>query len=428
MKTYKGSVAKDWEPTYENVVREFSVYTLYKILFGEDFPNFNIDFREKEAIDSIEDVLNNYAIKYDFYKEKFQKIIERLKDKENDNSDLPLMIINDHKKFFEYLRQFYEKDIELYFTTTGRSGLDVSEKENCFEEIWLRATPDDFNNPEEFLRKQVDMINDTTFEKYDEETCLGRMDFLDDNVLCVKNGIAGMWDENSRQFEVTIYDKNYYDNKELFVRPHYPLPVIRYGIYKNRENGKKVCVVGSIQDTSYSYEKNKLSKKIDRKKYKANEGVPEEDTHKVEPKNLLALSIFVNMLGMEGITEIEVPSLYVLDYDYHIKRNKKILSDFEKRWTEKKIKKFPSLYSEQKYYFERAYNKEDLISEIKTERLLLNFRRLLKHYPNGNISSYPGDSDSFMHLSIPTIKNEKDINGTIFKDLYKLQKKSDILR
>ena len=134
------------------------------------------------------------------------------------------------------------------------------------------------------------------------------------------------------------------------------------------------------------------------------------------------------MLNKEGITEIEIPSLYVLDYDYHIKRNEQILLEFQKEWTEEKINKYTEVYKKQKYYFERSYNKEDLISEIKSERLLLTFRRLLHHYPNGTLLSYPGDVDSLMHLNIPKIKSENDINGTIFKILYRLQEQQDMER
>ena len=426
MKEYKGTIAECWQPTFENVTREFITETLYKIMFSESMPNFKFDFRQKEAIDFIEEILNNYIHEYDFYKDEAKKVLQELKHKDIENTDEPVMVVNDYKQFFENLRQFYEKDIELFFLRTGMSGFTRYEKNNCFEQIWLRATPDDFNNPEEFLAKQVQMINDTTFKKYDEETYLGKLVFLDNNILCVKNGIARTWDESSREIELTIYDKNYYDNKELFIRPHYTLPVIRYGIYE--KNGKKVCYVGSVQNKSDSYKKNNIEKKLNREKYKVNEGITEEDIYKVEPKNLLALSIFINMLNKEDITEIEIPSLYVLDYDYHIKRNEQILLEFQKEWTEEKINKYPEVYKEQKYYFERSYNKEDLISEIKSERLLLTFRRLLQHYPNGKLLSYPGDVDSFMHLDIPKIKNENDINGTIFKILYRLQEQQDMER
>ena len=419
MKLYSGRVAECLQPTFENVTRDFITETLYKILFSESLPNFRFEFREDEAIEFIEKVLESYSEQYDLYKEKSQRILQAIMQKNDGNTLFPVMIVNNYKEFFELLRQFYENVIELYFLETGMSGFPRYEKDNCFEQIWLRATPDDFNNPEEFLRKQVDMITDATFCKYDEETCLGKLNFLDNNILCVKNGIARTWDENSREFEMKIYDKNYYNNTELFYRPHYKLPVIRYGIYKR--NGKKVCLIGSIQNKSDSYKTDILSKKVDRAKYKVNVGIL-EDVYKVEPKNVIALSIFINLLNKEGITEIEVPSLYVLDYDYHEKRNKQIQKDFEEEWTKEMIEKYPEEYERSLYYFNRAYKKEDLISEIKTERLLLTFRRLLIHYSNGNIDSYPGDADSFMHLTIPIIKGEKDIDGDIFREMYKMMK------
>lgn len=420
MKSYKGKIAECWEPTFENVTREFITETLYKILFSEDLPNFRIEFREKEAIEYIETILKKYTEKYGFYKQNSQKILQSIKKENNENTETPIMIVNNYKKFFELLRQFYEKDIELYFLRTEMPGFPRYEKDNFFEQIWLRATPDDFNNPEEFLEKQVKMINDTTFEKYDEEVCLGKIDFLNNNVLCVKNSIARTWDENSRQIELTIYDKNYYDNKEFFKRQQYNLPVIRYGIYE--KNGKKVCCIGSIQDKHYIYEQSKLDKRINRKRYKVNEGIATEDTCKVEPKNIIALSIFINLLHKEDITEIEVPSLYVLDYEYHTKRNKVMLEDFEKEWTGQKIKRYPEVYQKALYHFKRNYQKQDLISEIKTERMILTFRRLLQHYPEGSIKSYPWDIDSYMHLDIPMVKNENDINGSILQELYKLSK------
>lgn len=177
MKEYKGTIAECWQPTFENVTREFITETLYKIMFSESMPNFKFDFRQKEAIDFIEEILNNYIHEYDFYKDEAKKVLQELKHKDIKNTDEPVMVVNDYKQFFENLRQFYEKDIELFFLRTGMSGFTRYEKNNCFEQIWLRATPDDFNNPEEFLAKQVQMINDTTFKKYDEETYLGKLDF-----------------------------------------------------------------------------------------------------------------------------------------------------------------------------------------------------------------------------------------------------------
>ena len=297
------TIADSLKPTFENVTRMFITETMYDILFEEDLPNFKFDFREEEAIAFIEKILQEYVDKYDFYKEKVQKIYDAIEGKTNDNETKPVIIVNDYKQFFELFREYYEKDIELYFKRIDMSVFPVYEQEKCFKEIWLRATPDDFNNPEKFLKKQVQMIKDKTFEKYDKETCLGKLGFLDDNIICIKNGIARTWDENIRQMEITIYDKQYYNNTELFIRPHYTLPVIRYGIYE--KEGKKVCYIGSIQNKLKSladkeiYDKQDVSRNLERKKYKVNKDVPEEEKDKVEPKNILALSVFIDLLSKE---------------------------------------------------------------------------------------------------------------------------------
>lgn len=424
------TIADSLKPTFENVTREFITNTLYKILFSEELPNFKFNFREDEAITFVEKTLQDYRNQFrdeSFIKEledKHKRIVQAIKQKFNDNITQPVMIISNYKKFFELLRQFYERDIELYFLRTKMTGFPVYEKDNCFEQIWLRATPDDFNSPEEFLRKQVDMIRDRTLEKYDKETYLGKLVLLDDNVICIKNGIARIWDENSREVEITIYDKKYYNNTELFNRPHYALPVIRYGIYE--KDGKKVCYIGSIQSKSQSlvdkelYEKQDINRNINRKKYKVNSGVPEEYKDKVEPKSILALSLFINILNKEGIMDFEIPCMYVLDYEYHERRNRKLLEDFNKEWTEERKDREPSLYKEEVYYLERNYNKQDLISEIKTEGMIRKFERVLYHYPNGKIKSYPGEVDSFFHFSIPVVKCEKEIKGDILIEIYKL--------
>lgn len=424
------TIADSLKPTFENVTREFITNTLYKILFSDELPNFKFDFREDEAITFIEKTLQDYRNQFrdeSFIKkleDKHKRIVQAIKQKFNDNITQPVMIISNYKKFFELLRQFYERDIELYFLRTKMTGFPVYEKDNCFEQIWLRATPDDFNNPEEFLRKQVDMIRDRTFEKYDKETYLGKLAFLDDNIICIKNGIARTWDENSREFKITIYDKEYYSNMELFDRPHYTLPVIRYGIYEKA--GKKVCYIGSIQSENKSLadkeldEKQYINKKVNRKKYKVNAGVPEEYKDKVEPKSILALSLFVDILNKEGITDIEIPCMYVLDYEYHEKRSRKLLEDFNKEWTESRKARSPLIYQEEANYVEHNYDKQDLISEIKTEGIVRKFERILYHYSNGIIESYPGDADSFLHINIPIMKSEDGIKGEILIEIYRL--------
>lgn len=430
------TIADSWLPTFENVAREFIIDNLENLLSSDELPNFKFDFKEKEAIEFIEDIMKKYANSFDKPKdrekiwERLKKTLDKLKQKTNENAETPVMVVNDYKKFFEYLRQAYERHIELYFQRRKDStGFNRWEKNNFFELIWLRATPQDFNNPEEFLKKQAEMIKDTTFEKYDEETYLGKLECLNNHVVCIKNGIARTWDENFRQMEITIYDKEHYNNKELWNRPHYTLPVIRYGIYE--KDGKKICSIGSIQHERGSSDEESLKKRIDREKYKVNKDIPEEDIYKVEPKNLIALSIFTNLLHKEGITDIEVPSMYVLDYEYHRKRNKYLLKEFKEEWTKgvwgkERREKYPEEYEKAYKEFLKMFRKQDLISEIKTERQLLTARRLLKHYPKANITAYPEEIDNYMHMQIPVVKDASEINGELLKELYNLVQALDI--
>lgn len=334
------TIAESLKPTLENVTREFIVYSMYELLFSNEIPNIGFEFKENEAIKFIEKVLNNFVSKYDCFHKETKKIIDNIKQKEYKNN-IPVMIIKNYKEFFELLRQIYEKDIELFFRRINRSGFPVYEKDNLFKQIWLRMIPEDFNNPEDFLRKQALMIKDETFHKFDNETYLGELSFLDNNIICAKNGIARTWDENFREFQFIIYDKKYYHNYELYNRPHYVLPVIRYGIYER--DGKKICSIGSIQNKNYEKDEEKgVKKRLNREKYKINKEINDAELLTVEPNSILSLSLFINLLHQEGITDIEIPGLYVLDYEYHEKRNSIILNEFKKSGMMKKEKKeFP---------------------------------------------------------------------------------------
>ena len=113
--------------------------------------------------------------------------------------------------------------------------------------------------------------------------------------------------------------------------------------------------------------------------------------------------------------------MYVLDYEYHEKRNKIILEEFKKEWgDEERRKNSPTRYKQNLIYMEKNYEKQDLISEIKTERFIRIFQRILYHFPKGKINSYPGEVDNLLHINIPIVKNKNDIKGDILKEFYGL--------
>ncbi len=414
---YAGNVSKTLEPTYENVTKEFIESTLYTLLCNRVKTNFRMRFDEPEAMQYITKVLRECAKGGPYWERKAQEILKGL-SKSEDLDDTPVMVIRDYKEFFEGLTKLCEENVHQHFKRTKNSSFPWYERTNCMEEVWLRMAPEDFNDPENFLRLQVQMAKDTTFSKYDNETCLGQSKILGDNYICIQNKVARTWDEASQEMEITIYDKEHYHKENKRYIPNYKLPVVRYGIYE--KDGHRICRIFSIQNTDTNQELNGMYKKIDRAKYKVNSGISEQDTEKVEPKNLIALSIFVNLLNMEGITKIEAQGAYVLDYEFHEKRNIRLKKDFDERWTEEKKQKQLDMYLREKAYLDKSYGKEELISEIKTERFLKAFDRLLEHYPMGRTDSYPTEQDSNYHIIIPKIKSKSEINSSFLQEMYEL--------
>ena len=416
---YRGTVSESLEPTFENVTNQFVTTTMYKLLYSKEIPNFRMRFFEPEAMEFIKQILDKYSKQGKFSERKATEILKGLEEKNDFREEHPVMTINNYREFFEQLRQFYEEQINMFFKRTGFSSFHSYEMVNCFELIWLRATPEDFNDPETFLKKQVQMARDKTFQKYDEEVCLGKMPSLDNNILCIQNKVARIWDESSQEMHITIYDREYYQHKEWFNRPHYTLPVIRYGVFE--QDGKKICRIGSIQNKELDEEQTDISKKVNRAKYKVNKGTSEQDRENVEPKNLITLSIFVDLLSREGITDIEVPAMYVLDHEWHKKIGDRMMKEFKSRWPTDNINESDTeRYMRERKHLERTYGNQDLISEIKSERFMKTFTRLLQHYPNGEIFSYPTELDSSYHITIPQVKNKSEINGSLLQEMYSL--------
>lgn len=413
---YRANIADSLTPNFENVMREFIITTMTKIFLDDKTISFNFLFKQSEAITHIEEILKKYiANYYPGFKDEAAKIVQVLKQKNENCNYLPSLIISDYQLFFELLRQYYERNIELWFQRTALSSFMVYEMENCFEQIWLRATPEDFNNPEQFLKKQVQIINDTTFSRYDNEEIIGISSSFNNHILCVKNGIARTWDETPREFEITIYDQKYYHIPDPFYRSSHTLPVVRYGIYE--KDGKKICLIGSIQNKQ-NKKSIEISSIFNRIRYKVNKGVLDyENINGVEPSHLIVLSIFINFLHNEGITEIEVPSLYVLDYQYHQIRNIIMQDEFYDKWTEYKKESSPEKYEEEKKRLDGMLNMEDLISQNKTEGLIKTFMRLTYHYPKSEIKSYAGELDNFFHLRIPLYQFTGDIDNDLLQEM-----------
>ena len=410
-------VPKDLLPNIENTSRIFITDVMLEIMYGEDYPNFTFDFKEEEALEYIKIVVFNYQ-EFKNEKEINPKLLKMINDLESKkvNNIKPTIIVNDYKTFFNLLTKIHSKSIDLFFKNIvyfDRT-YPVYEIKNYFKNIWLRMLPEDFNDPNLFLKKQINMLVDESLWKYDYETYLGLVKCFNNNILTVKNKITDSWDEDSHEFEVKIYDKNHYGID--VASECITLPLIRYGIYM--KDGKRVCHIGSIQNKDiYSNKDSQIYKYIERRKYQLNKDIEKEYIEKVEPKSLLALSIFIDILNKEGIYDIEVQGMYVLDYEYHRRASKKMITDFRTKWNSNLKAEYPKFFKEDCDNLKKVYKKHNLISELKTERLIKVFERLMLHYNCFEVTSYPGEVDNMLHLKFRDF-DSNDINNDILKEIY----------
>ena len=107
---------------------------------------------------------------------------------------------------------------------------------------------------------------------------------------------------------------------------------------------------------------------------------------------------FIDMLHKEGINEIEVPLLEVLNYDYHAMFGEKTKNKFNKAWSDLTDLTEDELfqYEIEKANYDRFVDKEDKISENKTDYLAKLFYRIEEQFDTISI----GQSDNRLIVKI----------------------------
>lgn len=405
-------IPNDLIPNLMNVSREF-INVVKEIMYDKYYPNFYFEFREEEAYIFIKQVITKfYGI--DYYNSEYKEMLDDLKNKKYDNNK-PVIVISNYKKFLTLLVNIQKEVVKDFIMKNPYKSTSFPRYEmiNNLKNIWLRMTSLDFNNPLDFLKKEYLMLYDDSLSEYKNEKYLGSVSSLDNNILTVKRNISKSYNECCKEIQIRLYDKKCYN-------PDYPynyaeLPVIRYGIYT--KNGKKICKIGSIQNVaSYEYD---FVKYINKERYKLNSNIDDEYIKKVEPKSVLSLSIFIDILNKEGIYDIEIPSMHVLDYEYHKKYYKYQLIKLMKDWDLESRKKYPINYKEDIDKLSKVYKKEDIISEIKTERFIKTIERIMIHHNVFKIKSYPLEVDDMFHIEFMPFSKD-NIDNDILKEIYDL--------
>lgn len=362
----------------------FEMYV--RVLKDNQFPKFSIHFEQ----DDVRKRLKNYIPMLEKY-----MLNNDIKIDENGDT-VPTIFVKDYKIFFDLLKQYCNKYIQL-------RKLDRFSKEDILDalrNIWLRAVSEDFNNVEAFLQKQVQMAEYKEDKRFRTEQEVEGIPFLEYQYLTIKSQPAQSYDENSLEFIFRLYDDAQHSIE---------LPRIRYGIIEI--NGKKFCNIGSIQD-----KQRKRDKKLEKNRYKINSNI-DSDCLNVEPKNVISLILFISLMESMGIKYFQFSGLSILDYDYHELLSDVYMEKFKKLFPEDQQPRDIEYYEKCLKERDRYYQQQDRILEQKTTGLYNLVNRVLKHFTNGEIIAFPFDADSHLTITIPDISKDC-INGTATEQLY----------
>ncbi len=363
---------------YKEMVKNFALKIMPLVMLEKfEIPNMYFKFNNEDDYNYIINILKDYSK---------ENVINGL---ENIDYSKPIVEISNLKQFLFYMQTLLEQYCKIKKFRYQEKYLWF------FKYIWQRMTPDDFKNPENFLKKNILMLSNNIFNEYYEEKYVNRISLFNEYFIKSKNRLSKSFDEEPKEmifFLTNIKHQNIY------------FPTVRYGIYE--ENNKLICEIGSIQDINklninvMNYE---LYKKIDRLKYKLNKNVPDHLIENVEPKKLISLLLFISLIKERDINIIKIPSMYVLDYEFHEKNNILLKELFDTKNGYENV--FIEENKKELYNLSNVIDKQYIISANKTTNFIKLFERLIYHIPSIKIIEYPMELSSYMVLDIENINN-----------------------
>ena len=225
------------------------------------------------------------------------------------------------------------------------------------------------------------------FKGLEQEYSIGNITFLGNNPVTVKIQPTDTFNENSYEMEIKVGSTI--------------LPLVRFGIYLN--GTYPICSIGSIQNPD-GEEKNK---QLERAKYKLNEGIT--NTYDCEPKKIISLLIFLNIMEEYGLTTFEMHGHTIYDYSFHERLSNYALEQYTTA-LEKEDEFLINFFGHEK---DKYYNKQDIVSKMKTEGLFNLVNRINEYYSNLLVQGYPYEITPDYRYTIPTmdiLTNNKAVN------------------
>lgn len=329
--------------------------------------------------------------------------------KKNDDGRylIPRLVIKNKDNFNKLLTEYLVLARNKYDLSIYQDELTFADVENYEQVInkiilttlWANATYDDFSESEEFLRKQIAFLKDETFSEYEEPTIIGYSETLGGYVEV----------ENVQE---TILNETPYSLKISVIEPEtnerYTFPLVRYGIEDNK------CYIYAVQKNKRYDEENKFKKKVNRRLFQIGENFDtKHDTYEnygegnlkdVSASFVVASNIALGLLASKGITDVVVPSILI------------------ERWNAKETGIIVKSKREEnsQEYIDSNKEEHNKIQNNLTEKLLRTFLRIVSHNKTFNVTAYPFDIDSSLHIKS---SEELDCNNTLLNETFLIGEK-----
>jgi len=319
-----------------------------------------------------------------------------------ENNNLETLIINDIDRFNEVLIEYTTTMLNHINEHQDLQNIDYiyydSNINNIIKmillSVWFNATVGDFKNPIDFLKLRKLLLEDKVAKDnlnciFESKSISELNDSFVKSVITVQNPSSN---ETPYVFRTSIVNSLNEDDS-------YTLPNISFGIVDD------TCYIYSIHGNKIK-EYTPYEKKINRLLFKANKNFEddynEESIKDISLSQLFAMTIFLKFLNSYNIKHLVVKNYFPIRY------NAKIMANQNRS---EKLEKIKNNLTEEEYEVQKnnLNNDAESIQWNIINKYIRVIRRLVYHFDNLKVLSYPYEIDDSMHIDINnliTLDNE----------------------
>ena len=325
--------------------------------------------------------------------------------KDDENLIIPTLMIKDKNRFNALLEEYVEKAKLFYDDINDLENLyEINENNNkekfIMTRIWANATLEDFQDPIQFLINRINFFDTKLNLNYNSvySPILKSMITVNLEKDIIDN-------ETPYKLKISLKDNNDYIE----------LPSVKIGISNN-----KAYIYAIQNETKKSLKDTKYGKMINRILYKVNEGFDSSSDNyeiydngnlkDITPSFLLSANICMKILEDNNINEVIIPSILIERYNSRNIKYNKLKNKLQNDNLDKKI-------IDQEYKDNLEFNND--LQENLTDKLIRTFSRIVYHHSNMNITSYPSELDTSLHIKFNRTKYI--CNNKLLEETYNLE-------